>query len=109
MTTIKDLPVAKISNSYHIESKFSDLIIKICVDPLELPLKTTDIILVHLNKIHYQSSVGLFMKNESIPHCSRNPDKSYNFYIPVRRGGKDYKLSVKDFRLGLLKLKGVLK
>lgn len=109
MATLSDLPLAKINKTYAITSRFSDYITRRGILPLELPIKLSDKLLVELNKVNYQSTVGLFIKNGSNPYCPENPDKRYNFNIVVRRGNMDYKFSVKDLRLEILRVKGVLK
>lgn len=109
MATLSDLPLAKINKTYAITSRFSDYITRIGVLPLELPVRLSDKLLVELNRVNYQSTVGLFIKNESIPYCPENTDKRHNFNIVVRRGSTDYKLTVKDLRLEILRVKGVLK
>lgn len=108
MVTIGTLPKAKISGYYFLDSKFSTLTGQ-CKD-LELPLKLTDrLVVVELrNGHHKQATVGMFLKSGGKSYCLVQ-HKLCNFYIVVRRGIIDYKITAKDFRLELLKIKGVLK
>ncbi len=107
MAQLSTLPVATLEKVYTVESKFSAVLSRGCED-LTLPLKFNDTLIVVSGSLHYQSSVDMFIKFQGEHYCPFKR-KTDNFYILVRRGVIDYKISVKDFRLELLKMKGVLK
>ena len=108
MATMNILPILKIKElPCSLDSKFTDVANR--CNYLTLPLQVSDIISVlTFNALHAQCSVGKFLKFQGKPYCSKQ-HKLCNFYLVVRRGNWDYKITAKDFRLELLRLKGVLK
>lgn len=108
MAKLQDLPIATVGRDYSITSKVSNILIRCNCKDLELPLRVEDYLIVSGKDFDYKSSVSVFVKSQGKPYCPLQQGTS-NFYILVRRGVIDYKLSVKDLRLELLKLEETLK